>query len=67
MIASLRGVVTDKAGGSCVVEAAGVGYLVHISSHTAGTLPERGKEVFLLTRQVVREDALTLFGFSDAE
>lgn len=65
MIASLRGTLTELGAGSCVVEAAGVGYLVSISSHTAAALPSRGSEVLLRTRQVVREDALLLFGFAD--
>jgi Holliday junction DNA helicase RuvA len=67
MIASLRGVLTEKDATSCVIEASGVGYLVSISSHTAGALPDRGGEVFLRTRQVVREDAVMLFGFADAQ
>lgn len=67
MIASLRGTLLEKAQGSCVVEAGGVGYAVSISTHTARELPERGQEVFLRTRQVVREDALMLFGFTDAD
>ena len=67
MIASLRGVLLENHGASCVIEAGGVGYLVSISSHTGRELPARGEEVFLKTRQVVREDALMLFGFADAE
>lgn len=67
MIASLRGILIENQGANCVIEAAGVGYLVSISSHTARGLPGRGEEVFLRTRQVVREDALMLFGFADAE
>jgi Holliday junction DNA helicase RuvA len=66
VIASLRGVLTEKEAGLCVIEAGGVGYLVHVSSYTAQALPARGAEVSLRTRQVVREDALTLFGFSDS-
>jgi Holliday junction DNA helicase RuvA len=50
-----------------VVEAAGVGYLVHVSAHTASSLPAAGDPVFLRTRQVVREDAVMLFGFGDPE
>jgi Holliday junction DNA helicase RuvA len=67
VIASLRGVLTEKGAGSCVVEAGGVGYWVQVSSHTAEALPARGQEVFLKTRQVVREDSLQLFGFADAD
>lgn len=67
MIASLRGLLTDRAPGSCIVEASGVGYLVQISAHTFRTLPEPGADVFLHTHQVVREDSVMLFGFSEPE
>jgi Holliday junction DNA helicase RuvA len=67
MIASLRGTLLEVSAGACVVEVGGVGYSVSISTHTARQLPERGREVFLRVRQVVREDALMLFGFADAE
>ena len=67
MIASLRGVLAGLEGGQCVVEAGGVGYLVHISTHTARALPQPGEEVFVHTHQVVREDALMLFGFASLE
>jgi Holliday junction DNA helicase RuvA len=65
MIASLRGTLTGKDGGLCVVEAGGVGYSVQVSTHTAATLPDVDAPVFLHTHQVVREDALMLFGFAD--
>ena len=67
MIASLRGTLTEKEGGVCVVEAGGVGYLVQVSTHTAAKLPDTGEPVFLHTHQVVREDALMLFGFGELE
>jgi len=67
VIASLRGTLTDKGVGSCIIEAAGVGYLVLVSSHTLAGLPERGEAVFLRTRQIVREDSMQLFGFADPD
>jgi Holliday junction DNA helicase RuvA len=67
MIASLRGVLTQASPGACVVECGGVGYLVQVSAHTAQALPSAGREVFLRTRQVVREDSLQLFGFAEAD
>jgi holliday junction DNA helicase RuvA len=67
MIASLRGTLLERGTGSCVIECAGVGYLVQVSLRTARLLPEAGAEVALLTHQVVREDAHMLFGFADAE
>ena len=67
MIASLRGVLSEKGVSTCIVEASGVGYLVQVSSHTLAALPEVQGHVFLRTRQVVREDSLQLFGFADVE
>jgi len=67
LIASLRGVLTEKQSGACVVEAGGVGYQVHVSSHTLSQLPAEGETVRLRTRQVFREDAVLLFGFADAD
>jgi Holliday junction DNA helicase RuvA len=67
MIASLRGTLSGKEGGTCVVEAGGVGYLVQVSTQTAARLPQVDEPVFLHTHQVVREDALMLFGFADLE
>jgi holliday junction DNA helicase RuvA len=66
MISSLRGTLLEKSPSLCVIEAGGVGYAVSIPTHTFQTLPAAGSEVFLRTRQVVREDALMLFGFADA-
>ena len=67
MIASLRGTLAEKGAAACVIEAGGVGYLVSVSTHTARQLPAEGASVFLRTRQVVREDAVLLFGFADAD
>lgn len=65
MIASLRGTVVDMGAGFVVVECGGVGHLAAVTAKTAGTLA-RGEEGFLLTSLVVREDAMTLYGFASA-
>ena len=67
MIASLRGTLAGHEAGQCVVEAGGVGYLVHVSAHTAQALPKLGEPVYLHTHQVVREDAHMLFGFASLD
>ena len=66
MIASLRGRVLSVRLDSVVVEVGGVGLLVQA---TPGTLAELrpGMEAELATSMVVREDALTLFGFTEAD
>ncbi len=62
MIYSLRGKITELAPTSTVLEAAGVGYYVGISLQTSKQL-EAGKDAFLYTQQIIREDAHLLFGF----
>lgn len=63
MIAHVRGTVAHRDVGSVVVDVHGVGYLVHVPS--TADVPARGQEVELATSMVVREDSLTLYGFSD--
>lgn len=66
MIASLRGRVVSLRLDAVVLEVGGVGLLVQA---TPGTLAELrpGQEAELATSLVVREDALTLFGFADSD
>ncbi len=66
MIASVRGELLEIGDGYVIVEAAGVGYHVHVSTQTLAALPSIGAEVFLRTRHIVREDAQLLFGFDEA-
>lgn len=67
MIAQLSGTLVDKGLDVVVVDVGGVGYLVHISLATLQTLPAPGQAVRLLTHLQVREEALTLYGFTTAE
>lgn len=63
MIASVRGPVAHVGLDHVVVEVGGVGMLVHTTPATASAC-RRGSEAALATSLVVREDSLTLFGFS---
>lgn len=65
MIAQLRGRVAHRDLGRVVVDVGGVGYLVHV---VAGErIPPRGEPVELHTSLQVREDAMTLYGFTDRD
>src|SRR4029077_12763731 len=66
MIASVRGEVLDIALDHVVIEAAGVGYKVMATPSTLATL-HRGGDARLITAMIVREDSMTLYGFSDAD
>ncbi len=64
MIAKLRGVIDTIGTDYCVIDVNGVGYLVFASSKTLGKLT-LGATVSMAIETVVREDAITLFGFGD--
>ncbi|MFZ6029450.1 MAG: Holliday junction branch migration protein RuvA [Chloroflexota bacterium] len=66
MIASLTGKVQNKDNDSLIVEVGGVGLRVYVPAPTRDHL-QVGESVFLHTHLVVREDALTLFGFETKE
>lgn len=63
MIASVRGPVAHVGLDHLVVEVGGIGMLLHTTPATASAC-RRGSEASLATSLVVREDSLTLFGFS---
>jgi Holliday junction DNA helicase RuvA len=66
MIASITGTLMVRDAGRIVVETGGVGYEVLIPLSTFYRLGPAGERVALEIRQVVREDAITLYGFSSA-
>lgn len=66
MIASVTGHVEHVGLDACVVVAGGLGYRVHTTPATLATV-RTGSETTLATSLVVREDAMTLFGFAQAE
>lgn len=66
MIGRLRGEYLGFEGGVALIEAAGVGYEVLVPASLVPGLPPPGEETLLHIRQVVREDAITLYGFASA-
>jgi Holliday junction DNA helicase RuvA len=63
VIAHVRGVVVQRGADSVVVDVNGLGYLVRVPA--SADVPARGQEVELSTSMVVREDSMTLYGFTD--
>jgi len=63
MIAALRGTLVEKSLEEAIIDVAGVGYRVLLSSLAIGKLPAEGQPVQVRVRTVVREDAFELFGF----
>jgi len=56
----------DRENGTVVVECAGVGYEVQVPESVMAHLPTLDVEVTLLTRQIFREDGVSLYGFLEA-
>lgn len=65
MIVSLRGTLAEVLPNSVVLDVSGVGYQMGVSTITSASLPAMGThDVRLLTRLVVREGAIELYGFA---
>jgi Holliday junction DNA helicase RuvA len=67
LIASLQGALQSLADGELIVEIGGVGLRVFVPDSVIEKAPQVGRQVFLHTYLVVREDVLALYGFSDVE
>lgn len=63
MYAYLKGTLEEVTEDNIVVEVNGIGYNVKVSGTTVDMLPGIGNEVKIYTYTLVREDALSLYGF----
>lgn len=66
MIATLRGTPQQVNLNSAIIEVGGFGMLIQATPQTLATL-QVGREALVHTSMVVREDAMTLFGFASGE
>ncbi len=67
MFAFVEGLLDELNIDSCVVDVGGFGVNVGISSRTSLLLPGIGEHVKLYTYTSVREDGISLYGFSDRD
>ena len=67
MIAQLSGRIVVLELNAVILDVNGVGYLVQMTGRTLAHLGPIGTKVTILTEMLVREDALTLFGFAKAD
>ena len=67
MYAFIEGEVCEKANGSLVLLAGGVGWQLSCSNNTLQAAPAQGGKMRCYTFLSVREDAMELFGFSTRE
>jgi Holliday junction DNA helicase RuvA len=66
VISSLRGIIEAQLPGFIVIDVSGVGYGVHVTPQHALTL-NVGEGAHLVITTIVREDAITLYGFESRE
>lgn len=67
MIGRVRGTLVELRPDSVIVDVAGVGYEIAVTTRDLASLPPLGDEIVLHTHLHVREDQLALFGFSTAD
>ncbi len=63
MISQLTGILDCVEQNNVVIDVQGVGYKVFVPLSSIGRLPKPGEKIKIFTYQVVREDALDLYGF----
>lgn len=67
MISTLQGELLARRDPSVIIEVGGVGFEVFMSMRDIAGLPEPGTKIRILTKLVVRDDALVLYGFASSE
>ena len=67
MISFLIGIVEEKQDNILYLDVNGVGFELNVSSTTLSTLPLQGSTTKIYTYMAVREDDISLYGFSSLE
>lgn len=67
MIAFLSGVLAGRTADSAYIDCNGVGFAVGMSANSLSDLPEQGSPVQVFTYMQVREDDISLFGFTSMD
>ncbi|HPT82299.1 MAG TPA: Holliday junction branch migration protein RuvA [Limnochordia bacterium] len=67
MIVALRGRLVEATDNTVILDVQGVGYEINASASVLRALPPLGQEVQVYTYLQVRDDGLTLYGFSSWE
>lgn len=67
MISFLIGIIEEKRDSVLILNVNGVGYELTVSANTLSSLPLSGETVKVFTHLAVREDDVSLYGFSSTE
>lgn len=64
MIGFVRGILAEKGNGYIIVDVSGIGYEIHVPANSGAYLSDEGSEVKVHTAMMVREDDVSLYGFT---
>ncbi len=64
MIGFIKGTIAEKDAGYVIIEAGGIGYEIFVPTNSGAYLKNEGDEVKVYTMMIVREDDVSLYGFS---
>ena len=67
MISYIKGTLERRAESYIILETGGIGYCIFVSPATLAKLPQTGEEVKVYTYFSVKEDGMSLYGFSSIE
>ena len=67
MISSLRGKIESIANDYAIIDVNGVGFLVYMPTNALTTIGLPGNNVKIFTHLHLREDNVSLYGFTSAE
>lgn len=64
MIGFIRGILAEKGDGYIIVDVGGVGYEIFVPANSGAYMSAEGQEIMIHTMMMVREDDMSLYGFS---
>lgn len=64
MIGFIRGILAEKGDGYILIDVNGIGYEVFVPANSRAYLASDGSEITVYTTMIVREDDVSLYGFS---
>lgn len=64
MIGFVRGILAEKGNGYIIVDVSGIGYEIFVPANSGAYLSSEGSEVLVYTDMIVREDDVSLYGFT---
>lgn len=64
MIGFIRGILAEKGNGYIIVDVGGIGYEIFVPANSGAYMSSEGQEVMIHTMMIVREDDMSLYGFT---